>query len=86
MKLKISVLILALFGAVLSLPRPKFERDAEELANLFEGDIQLTPEQERELFSKNGHMNFKYRWADKIVPYHINESHFSNCSYQLKAK
>lgn len=48
----------------------KYDR-AEELAGLFEGDIDLTPQQKNSIESLNGLQSVTTRWDNKIVAYSI---------------
>lgn len=47
----------------------------EETGGFFEGDLELTEDQQRELFqpaqSRNGIRSEKYRWPEKTVLYKI---------------
>lgn len=54
---------------------------AEELSGQYQGDIVISDEEIIELesrrSSKTGLIAERYRWTDNIVPFWINESHFS---------
>jgi hypothetical protein len=59
-----------------SLIRPENE------SGKFEGDMILTEEQMEFLKSHEGRtglVNTRYRWPGAVVPYHIEEGHFSKC-------
>jgi hypothetical protein len=74
------ILVSLLASAVFCLPIENREDDeiqkSFELAGLFEGDIALTDEQRLALDSKNGLVNERYRWPNRIVPYFIPAGHF----------
>lgn len=57
--------------------------DPEETGGFFEGDIELTEDQQQELFqptqSRNGIRSEKYRWPKKTVLYKIS-SEFGECN------
>lgn len=48
-----------------------------ELSGLYEGDIMLNEEQEKE-GSKNGLVKTASRWPGGIIPYYIKEEDFGN--------
>lgn len=61
----------------------KYDR-AEELAGLFEGDIDLTPQQKNSIESLNGLQSVTTRWDNKIVAYSISNE-FSKSDWDLSS-
>ncbi|XP_062556324.1 seminal metalloprotease 1-like [Armigeres subalbatus] len=50
---------------------------AEELSGQFEGDMILTEEQYREMHSRNGMIDERYRWPQNVVFFEIEEEWFT---------
>ena len=51
--------------------KPTDDVNPDELGHFYQGDIELTEEQE-----KNGIINEYYRWENGVVPYVIEEQYF----------
>lgn len=60
------------------------EVNFEEVGNHFEGDMQMTPGEIRQLFAKTGLVNTRYRWVKVgglvVVPYTLQVGIFSKNS------
>lgn len=69
MNFTVGLILLFLVASALAEPNP------EETGGFFEGDLELTEDQQRELFqptqSRNGIRSEKYRWPGKTVLYKI---------------
>lgn len=83
MKFLIFLGFLSLLAAASALPAVNNDYNddhAEELENAFQGDMIITQE---ELDKYNGRIDDTLRWPDKIVPYWINMTFFSECCLRV---
>lgn len=46
-----------------------------ELSGKFEGDIELSNVQMRQMFAKNGMINTNYKWPERTIPYQVSNNH-----------